>query len=1092
MKQLFLILALAGAAFGQGSVYTRPVISPTGAAVPGAQIYVCTLGASQNPCTPQVTIYSNVGLSTPLTQPILSDVNGNFSFYCSPGNFTVQVTAPNSSTLTYNDTCPGTGSSTGTVNGSGTANTIPVWTAGTTIGNSSITDNGTTVATTEALSAGAISGTSGKFSGLTSGDCVQASTGGLLTTTGSACGSGGASANQLTLLTAGGTPPGGTVHVTAPVGTNNNNPSGWIQLSDSTYNQMFGVDTACDNTNGLLCPAGALAIYNPVTINDTLLSPVAGKNALFNVYHNFNGTVTALTNQDRAMTINAQNPASDSLTHYSMTGLQIQNYINGTPAYVGAVDGENTAGSFQETDSHSGAVSGPALQTNAIRAEVFKNGTGSWNSSGSAGWNAIQAIAYSSAGGGSSGAGGWMNAVLGIISATTGDTLFSGSVFHCRYGAVRFPTANYCGYFEDIGSNSADWLLYSTNTTGINNSRSFLPGAIYTGEIGPSADVLQIPASVTQLASLTTAQLQTPTIQSAAQSGTTGATSYTYQVVCEDGNGGTTPHSSSVVVANGNATLSVSNYITIYLRRDTIKGCAKVDVYRTASGGTPSTTGKIGTITPPINAPDAINAGSGGSLQDTGLAGDSTSPPTTNTTGTITTNGTVTAANLTLSNVASGTQCLHASSAGVVTGTGSDCGSGGSSAFSGLTSGTNTTAAMIVGSGASLAPTSNTVGTLTANNLVFSSATIPMGTTPTSGQCLEYNGTNITGATCSGGGGGSPGGSNTDVQYNSSSSFGGNAGFTYDGTSVVGIGPADSSHNGVLGLNGETSGQATFTAPAVAGTSTNPVVASNALTLPAGSTSANALNVGPNSQGLFATNSTTLSVQLGSSNNSNLYFYEGTSALFGISVGNTAVGLLSEGTNQAVTLQSTITTNSNNPGTGLLLHNSGSITNAGSVTQIFVGETATFAPTSGAAVYIAHDINPTINQTSSASGNYTALRIKSVETALLGTTNRLIDTYAGSSGTTSEFYVDNKGNTAMGHLNQVSSGNFGGTCSMSSSTTCTVTLNSAYTTPVCIATQQSSGTVIAAECSVSSTTVTVTAASSNSATWGVLVFGNAN
>lgn len=40
--------------------------------------------------------------------------------------------------------------------------------------------------------------------------------------------------------------------------------------------------------------------------------------------------------------------------------------------------------------------------------------------------------------------------------------------------------------------------------------------------------------------------------------------------------------------------------------------------------------------------------------------------------------GTATVGNLTLSNVASGTQCLHANSSGQVTGTGSDCGSGGS------------------------------------------------------------------------------------------------------------------------------------------------------------------------------------------------------------------------------------------------------------------------------------------------------------------------------------------------------------------------------------------------------------------------------
>lgn len=82
--------------------------------------------------------------------------------------------------------------------------------------------------------------------------------------------------------------------------------------------------------------------------------------------------------------------------------------------------------------------------------------------------------------------------------------------------------------------------------------------------------------------------------------------------------------------------------------------------------------------------------------------------------------------------------------------------------------------------------------------------------------------------------------------------------------------------------------------------------------------------------------------------------------------------------------------------------------------------------------------------------------------------------------------------TINGHINQSFSGQFAKTCAMSASTTCTITLLIAYSTPVCIATQQSAGTVIAGECSVSGTTVTITAASSNSATWGAIVVGNPN
>ena len=77
------------------------------------------------------------------------------------------------------------------------------------------------------------------------------------------------------------------------------------------------------------------------------------------------------------------------------------------------------------------------------------------------------------------------------------------------------------------------------------------------------------------------------------------------------------------------------------------------------------------------------------------------------------------------------------------------------------------------------------------------------------------------------------------------------------------------------------------------------------------------------------------------------------------------------------------------------------------------------------------------------------------------------------------------------HLNQNASGNYGGSCTMSSSTSCTFSLDTSYTNPVCIATVQSVS-VIAGGCSVTGTTVTITAASPNSSTWGALVFGNPN
>jgi hypothetical protein len=66
----------------------------------------------------------------------------------------------------------------------------------------------------------------------------------------------------------------------------------------------------------------------------------------------------------------------------------------------------------------------------------------------------------------------------------------------------------------------------------------------------------------------------------------------------------------------------------------------------------------------------------------------------------------------------------------------------------------------------------------------------------------------------------------------------------------------------------------------------------------------------------------------------------------------------------------------------------------------------------------------------------------------------------------------------------------GGACTMSSGTSCTVTLSAQPSTPGlthCVA-QVQGATPIAAACSISGTTATVTAGSSNSATWAVFIF----
>src|SRR5208337_2640089 len=87
--------------------------------------------------------------------------------------------------------------------------------------------------------------------------------------------------------------------------------------------------------------------------------------------------------------------------------------------------------------------------------------------------------------------------------------------------------------------------------------------------------------------------------------------------------------------------------------------------------------------------------------------------------------------------------------------------------------------------------------------------------------------------------------------------------------------------------------------------------------------------------------------------------------------------------------------------------NMGSKAYAGNISNVSMQ--LNWAPTAGAGNFYAALISPTINQSSTASGSYTALRIAVTETALLGSSNKLIDCYAGSAGTTEVFAVDNSG-----------------------------------------------------------------------------------
>lgn len=106
-----------------------PVQDQFGNFIPGAEIYVCQPGTTEVPClTHQVTVYQDFNLGPPITQPVISDGSGNYTFGCAaPANLQIQVFAKLTQYI-YKASCPsvsnGTITSVSTPAGSGLTSSI--------------------------------------------------------------------------------------------------------------------------------------------------------------------------------------------------------------------------------------------------------------------------------------------------------------------------------------------------------------------------------------------------------------------------------------------------------------------------------------------------------------------------------------------------------------------------------------------------------------------------------------------------------------------------------------------------------------------------------------------------------------------------------------------------------------------------------------------------------------------------------------------------------------------------------------------------------------------------------------------------------
>jgi hypothetical protein len=201
------------------------------------------------------------------------------------------------------------------------------------------------------------------------------------------------------------------------------------------------------------------------------------------------------------------------------------------------------------------------------------------------------------------------------------------------YGTAKFGFPSPFKMFRatsTAGGINDDWTLENVTTNVPSNSTSFII-AHTAGQTGTAYAAIDGALSGLTLAPITAPG--TPTLQ---QFGSAGTTSYSY-VVCAVTSGGQVC-SAVATTALGAATLNTTNYNEI--QSNGTAGALKYCFYRTASAGTPNTTGLIKCI-PAASFPlaklgytaNTFGTSAGYFVDDKGLAGDGTTPQVGNTTG---------------------------------------------------------------------------------------------------------------------------------------------------------------------------------------------------------------------------------------------------------------------------------------------------------------------------------------------------------------------------------------------------------------------------------------------------------------------------
>lgn len=343
-------------------------------------------------------------------------------------------------------------------------------------------------------------------------------------------------------------------------------------------------------------------------------------NSLITVNH-IAGRGTSTYNQDRAIWVNMTNDQNNSAPLYGMECLQMEMDIVGTITILSGAppDEEFAVLSLQMSDAHTNSVGSPSGGVDCIRATYFRQAGASIFSEN---LPTVARIEFSNA-----------SSVDGESQAYSGITIDSNDGADCpNFGFIgilinaaspRFTLTNTGILIGGYGTNVNDYSIQSTG------GQVLLNGPVGVASLYATDGAIAVAGCLTSNG-LTVTALTGPGIVEVAPA-VPGSTNYSYVLVAYDANGNGVA-GSTYSITNGSTSLSATDSNEIVYGAFTI-GAATIKLFRTVGG---ATQGVIHTFTPTAN--DYVSSlTSLAVFTDTGQVGDSSTPPSGNTTGSVST-----------------------------------------------------------------------------------------------------------------------------------------------------------------------------------------------------------------------------------------------------------------------------------------------------------------------------------------------------------------------------------------------------------------------------------------------------------------------